>query len=34
MQRSLLVSVAFTLVLMALGLEANRRRDRLFVDQL
>jgi lipopolysaccharide transport system permease protein len=34
MQRSLLVSVSCTVVLMLVGLEANRRRDRLFVDEL
>jgi lipopolysaccharide transport system permease protein len=34
MLHSLLVSLAFTVVLFVVGLEANRRRDRLFVDML
>jgi lipopolysaccharide transport system permease protein len=32
--RSLLVSIATTVVLLGAGLAAHRRRDRLFVDQL
>ena len=34
MLRPLIVSIAFTVVLLVAGLEANRRHDRLFVDQL
>ena len=34
MLQSLLVSFAFTVALLVIGAEANRRRDRLFVDQL
>jgi ABC-type polysaccharide/polyol phosphate export permease len=32
--RPLIVSVTITVVLLVVGLEANRRHDRLFVDQL
>jgi lipopolysaccharide transport system permease protein len=32
--RSLIVSVASTIVLLAIGVSAHRRHDRLFVDQL
>jgi ABC-type polysaccharide/polyol phosphate export permease len=34
MLRPLLLSVAATVILLAIGLEGNRRHDRLFVDQL
>jgi ABC-type polysaccharide/polyol phosphate export permease len=34
LQRPLLVSVVVTVILLFVGLEANRRHDRLFVDQL
>jgi lipopolysaccharide transport system permease protein len=34
MLRALLVSLAATAVLLVVGIEANRRHDRLFVDQL
>jgi ABC-type polysaccharide/polyol phosphate export permease len=34
MRDALLVSVAFTVILFVVGLEGNRRHDRLFVDKL
>jgi ABC-type polysaccharide/polyol phosphate export permease len=34
MQHALIVSVVVSVVLLIAGVEANRRRDRLFVDQL
>ncbi len=34
MAHALIVSVVVTALLMAIGIEANRRHDRLFVDQL
>jgi ABC-type polysaccharide/polyol phosphate export permease len=34
MQKQIIVSVVVTAVLLVIGIEANRRHDRLFVDKL